>query len=95
MNVQGVDGIHVLAHTSRLASLQVDHHQLIFLLRLAESLAELSGQHKLVMCDRNLYYFVKIQCRKYILIPIIINQLSKQLSNAPMKKYLSKYDILI
>jgi len=40
---KGVDGIHVLAHTSRLASLQLDHHQLIFLLRLAESLAELSA----------------------------------------------------
>jgi len=35
--------LHVLVHTTRLVSVQLDHHQLIFLLRLAESLGELAA----------------------------------------------------
>lgn len=36
-------GVHVLALASQLVSLQLDHHQLVFLLRLAESLSELGA----------------------------------------------------
>jgi len=42
-NAEPTSSLHVLAHTTRLVSLQLDHHQLIFLLRLAESLSELSA----------------------------------------------------
>jgi len=35
--------LHVLAHTTRLVSVQIDHHQLIFILRLAEELAEMAA----------------------------------------------------
>lgn len=36
-------GVHVLALASQLVSLQLDHHQLVFLLRLAESLSEMGA----------------------------------------------------
>merc|ERR1712142_791408 len=40
---QGEVGVHVLALASQLVSLQLDHHQLLFLLRLAESLSEMGA----------------------------------------------------
>lgn len=34
--------VHAIAHISNLVSLQIDHYQLLFLLRLAEELNEMS-----------------------------------------------------
>ncbi|XP_023344836.1 UHRF1-binding protein 1-like [Eurytemora carolleeae] len=43
-DITGVESsLHVMAYTTSLVSLQIDHHQLIFLLRLADSLSELTA----------------------------------------------------
>ncbi len=55
--------LHVLAHTTRLVSVQIDHHQLIFILRLAEELAEMAGKYSLfylsiILFDISSKYFL-------------------------------------
>lgn len=41
-SVESTADLHVIAHVSNLVSLQIDHYQLLFLLRLSEDLTELS-----------------------------------------------------
>ena len=52
MSILGVESsLHVMAYTTSLVSLQLDHHQLIFLLRLADSLSELTGTFLLIFIN--------------------------------------------
>lgn len=41
-SVEATADVHVIAHVSNLVSLQIDHYQLLFLLRLSEEMTELS-----------------------------------------------------
>lgn len=41
-SVESTADLHVIAHVSNLVSLQIDHYQLLFLLRLSEEMTELS-----------------------------------------------------
>ncbi|KAJ6647453.1 UHRF1-binding protein 1-like [Pseudolycoriella hygida] len=41
-SIESTADLHVIAHVSNLVSLQIDHYQLLFLLRLSEELTELS-----------------------------------------------------
>lgn len=41
-SIESTADLHVIAHVSNLVSLQIDHYQLLFLLRLSEEMTELS-----------------------------------------------------
>ncbi|XP_063697421.1 bridge-like lipid transfer protein family member 3B isoform X2 [Culicoides brevitarsis] len=63
---QNMADLHVIAHVSNLVSIQVDHYQLLFLLRFAEEITELttflSVDAKRIMKDKNTDNSIIIGC---------------------------------